>query len=334
MSFRNPASGPDGEPLGTDCALLGPLDASHLMIAMSGTHGAEGFCGSGVQTGWLRSGMFDTLPADTAVLLIHAINPYGFAHVRRVTEDNVDLNRNFVNHAGPLPRNHGYEQLREALCPKEWSQESEANSRAVFHDFAARNGEAALQSAITSGQYVDAEGIFYGGVGPTWSRTTLHNILAPFSGSVRHAAFIDLHTGLGPYGIGEIMCNHQAGERGHDVISRWWGSEATYYEDGTSSSSMLCGDTNIGVNEALPNSIVGGITLEYGTRPLTEMLDAVRADNWLYVYGDPRSRKGREIKAQIRDAFYPDRADWKDMVFERARYVMAHMLACVAAEQE
>src|SRR4051812_38402055 len=81
-SHINPAKGPSGETLSTDTAWFGPSDASRLLLCMAGTHGAEGFCGSGIQTGWLESGLMARLPADTAVLLIHAINPYGFAWVR------------------------------------------------------------------------------------------------------------------------------------------------------------------------------------------------------------------------------------------------------------
>ena len=43
--------GPAEEELTTDLAWLGPAAASHVLVTISGTHGAEGFCGSGVQTG-------------------------------------------------------------------------------------------------------------------------------------------------------------------------------------------------------------------------------------------------------------------------------------------
>jgi hypothetical protein len=45
---------------------------------------------------------------------------------------------------------------------------------------------------------------------------------------------------------------------------------------------------------------------------------ALRADNWLHAHGRPDSRQGRAIKEQIRAAFFPDRDDWKEMVWERA----------------
>ncbi|HEX6118581.1 MAG TPA: DUF2817 domain-containing protein, partial [Dongiaceae bacterium] len=60
------------------------------------------------------------------------------------------------------------------------------------------------------------------------------------------------------------------------------------------------------------------------------MMNAVRADNWLYVHGDLASPQGRDIKARIRAAFYPDKDDWKDMVVERGHYVMKRMLRCLA----
>ena len=80
--YRNPAKGAEGEELSSDMLLIGPADAERLLIVTSATHGAEGFCGSAIETGWLQSGIFTQLPADTAVLLVHAINPYGFAWVR------------------------------------------------------------------------------------------------------------------------------------------------------------------------------------------------------------------------------------------------------------
>ena len=91
--------GPSGEMLACDAAFRGPEDARDVLLVSSGTHGVEGFCGAGCQAELLRSGLLDRLPARTAVLLVHAVNPYGFAWLRRTNEDNIDLNRNFVDHS-------------------------------------------------------------------------------------------------------------------------------------------------------------------------------------------------------------------------------------------
>lgn len=325
---RNPATGAEGEDLTTDVALAGPEDARRLLIVLSGTHGAEGFCGSGIQVGWLSAG--EPLPADTAILMIHAINPYGFSHVRRVTEDNVDLNRNFIDHGNAKPENPGYDALRAFICPNDWTEESEQRNLAALRAYAARHGMDALETAIASGQYVDPQGVFYGGTQPTWSNRMLRAILAPFAATAKQVAFIDLHTGIGPYGFGEIMSNHPARDPGHQIMQQWWGGEATYFDDGTSSSYYVVGDTQLAVNQTLPDAQIAGITLEYGTIPeKTDMMNAVRADNWLYVHGDVNSQKGRAIKAQIRAAFYQEKDNWKDMVVERGHYVMRRMLKCL-----
>jgi hypothetical protein len=317
-SHANPATGPSGEALSTETAWLGPSDAGRLLLGMAGTHGAEGFCGSGIQTGWLETGVFTRLPADTAVLLVHAINPYGFAWVRRVNEDNIDLNRNFIDHAHPAPDSPRYRALRDAICPRDWSTESEAGVRRQFTVYAAEHGTMALQEAIMRGQYFDAQGVCYGGTGDSWSNRTLRAILEPHAGHVRNFAFIDLHTGLGPYGYGEIISNHLAGDSDNERVQLWYGTEATSANDGSSTSTLISGDIHIGVQQSLPRAEGTGITLEYGTVPSGEMMNAIRADNWLHVHGNLDSAQGREIKAEIRAAFYPEKDDWKDMVFDRA----------------
>lgn len=340
-SVRNPAAGPadalcessglhpmrSDDALSTDAAWIGPRTATRLVYVLSGTHGVEGFCGSGIQVGWLQQGLHKELPADTALLLTHAINPYGFAWERRVTEDNVDLNRNFVAHPGDYPHNAGYEALQHAICPAEWSDEAIGAADRILLGYMQEHGPMALQAAIMSGQYSHAQGVFYGGRRETWSNRTLLDLLRPHGARVRQVAFIDLHTGLGPYGVGEIMNNHTAGEPAFDRVSQWFGGEATSTEAGSSSSAPVSGDITLGVQRALPQAEVTAVTLEYGTVPVKEVLDAVRADNWLHAHGDLQARQARAIKAQIRAAFYPEADDWKDMVFERSVDVLRRAIA-------
>src|SRR5579859_736769 len=174
--YVNPVKGPAGEELTTDVARLGPANAARVLMTVSATHGAEGFCGSGIQIASFASGFGKALPADTALVVVHAINPYGFAWVRRVTEENCDLNRNFVDHAKPLPRNEAYDELVDAICPHEWTTASLTEAQRTLDAFAQKHGMAALQQAVSGGQYNDPDGIFYGGLAPTWARETLFRV--------------------------------------------------------------------------------------------------------------------------------------------------------------
>ena len=116
---------------------------------ISATHGAEGFCGSGAQVDWLRRGESSRLPNGVAVLMIHAINPYGFAWLRRVTHENVDLNRNWVDFDAPLPGNPGYDELAEAIVPASWTDEAQAKAAKVLGAYAEANGFMGLQQALS-----------------------------------------------------------------------------------------------------------------------------------------------------------------------------------------
>lgn len=317
-NYRHPGAGPEGENLSTDVAWLGPQDAERVLLTISGTHGAEGFCGSGAQVGWFESGLAGEMPEDIAYIAIHAINPHGFAWLRRVTEDNVDLNRNFVDFSAALPDNEAYDELAEALCPPDWDDATIAASRVVLAAFAEAHGTNALQTAISGGQYNHPDGIFFGGAAATWSHRTLKQIFLRHLARVKDIAVVDYHTGLGPRGHGERICPAGPDSPGLARVRDWYGDDHTCPALGTSSASEIQGFNIIGMEQAAPQAAMTAVALEYGTLPTEEVKLALRADNWLHLHGELDSAKGRAIKAQIREAFYQDADDWKTMVWERA----------------
>src|SRR5205823_5190293 len=119
-AFPTPAAGPDGEPLDLtiDAAVHGAERPRRVVLLTSGLHGVEGLVGSAVQVAVLDRLAGRQPPPDTAVVLLHALCPYGFDQLRRANEDNVDLNRNFLRpgeaFAGSPP---GYAALDHLLNP-------------------------------------------------------------------------------------------------------------------------------------------------------------------------------------------------------------------------
>ena len=124
--------GPENKELFVDVAVLGPQDPENLLVLISGTHGVEGFCGSGCQVGYLTDQLYEALSPTSGAMLIHALNPFGFAWRRRVNEGNVDLNRNFHDFAAPLPSSERYEALHDWLIPTEWEGEQREQADAVL----------------------------------------------------------------------------------------------------------------------------------------------------------------------------------------------------------
>lgn len=329
-SWRNPTLGPDGGRLFLDMARLGPDDASRMLVLTSGTHGVEGFCGSGSQIAWLRNGGAGRLPEDTGVLLIHAVNPHGFAWIRRVNEDNVDLNRNFVDHSKPHPENPGYDELAGAIKPPRWDEAALAEAQRTLDAYIQKHGLFGFQQAVTGGQYRHADGIFYGGQRPTWSNDTIRRLVREELGQAKRIGVIDFHTGLGPFGHGELIATALPDSPAMARTKRWYGDEVTSPEGGTSTSAVVVGVMVDAFTQEAPQAEVTSIAIEYGTHPVQEVLHAVRQDNWLHHHGDPASPQGREMKAFIKERFYPAADRWKEMVWQRAEEVIGRALRGLA----
>jgi hypothetical protein len=313
-SYVHPERDPDGGELATDVAWIGAADAPAVLVLVSGTHGVEGHCGSGAQVDWLRRGEAAHRAANTAVMLVHAINPYGFAWSRRVTHENVDLNRNFIDFSGPLPENPAYDALADAVKPATWTEESRAASRAVLLGYARDHGFPALVQAMSGGQYSHPDGIFYGGSGETWSRRTLTQIFRERLSAASDVGIIDYHTGLGPVGYAEQIVSAMRDTEEYRRAALWHGLAVASQSGGESVSAKLAGDWLDATPGLMPHARVTGIALEYGTVESNEVLEALRADNWLHAHGDPLSPEGQAIKAQIRAAFYVDDDVWRGMV--------------------
>jgi hypothetical protein len=332
FNYQNPVTGPNGESLSTDVARFGPPDAERRLLVVSGTHGAEGFCGSGIQVGLLSAAGSVSLPKGTSMTLVHAINPFGFAWLRRVNEDNIDLNRNFVDHgSGDYPPNSGYDELAEFLVPKHWDPEAQRISQSALDRYGEKNGLFALQAAISLGQYDHPEGLFYGGRAAAWSRRIFEEIVVEQFSGAKFAAFVDLHTGLGPHGYGEPICLHERGSPGHLRAVAWYGEDVTtpYVGDddnGDSSSPAINGPLSLGCAAMAPSTDWTSIALEFGTQPIDDVIGALRADAWLHAYGDLGSTQGHEIKKNIRNAFYGDTPSWKQTIGTRGREIVTGAL--------
>src|SRR5262249_3887415 len=217
--------GPRGEALVVDVARIGCESAESLLVIISGTHGVEGFCGSGCQVGYLTDRLYDALSPKSTVLLIHALNPFGFAWIRRVNEDNIDLNRNFHDFSRPLPSSSAYEALRGWLLPKDWTGEERKKADAALLKYIKEKGLPAVQAEISGGQYTCDDGLFFGGKKETWSNRTLRKLLAKeITPAVKKIAVLDIHTGLGPPGFGEPIYLGPT-LSGFDLAKKWYGPE-------------------------------------------------------------------------------------------------------------
>jgi hypothetical protein len=322
QSHLHPLIGRDGEALAMDVVREGPLDADNLLIVSSGCHGVEGYCGSGVQVQALQDSAWREAAQahKVAVLYVHALNPYGFSHVRRVTHENVDLNRNFQDFSQPLPLNEDYREVEPLLLPEFWPPNA-ANQQATA-DYIAQHGMTGLQAAVTRGQHQYPDGMFFGGAGPTWSNLTLRKVLQQHARQTQRLAWIDLHTGLGPSGVGEriFAC---ADDAAAFVRARaWWGSKITSIYDGSSTSAFLTGLMWMAAYQECPQAEYTGLALEYGTQPMDKVMMALRAEHWLHNHPQASADLKAQIKQDLMEAFYTDTDEWRTQILAQAQEAM------------
>ena len=326
QSFEHPQKGRDGETLAMDVAVDGNPDAQNMLIVSSACHGVEGYCGSGVQvfaakdSEWLAKARL----AGVAVLYIHALNPHGFSWLRRTTHENVDLNRNFQQFEQPLPENEAYAALHSLLLPTIWPPAPD--NEAAISSYIQTNGVRAYQSAVSQGQYAFADGMFFGGQEPTWSNRTLRQVLRSYGSKAKRIAWMDLHTGLGPSGVGERIFACRDEPAALERARAWWdgggATPVTSFYDGSSNSARLTGLMWGAMYDECPQAEYTGIAMEYGTQPILEIIRALRGDHWLHLHANAAPALRASIHSKMMDAFYVDTDAWRSQIIVQARQAL------------
>ncbi|MGZ5030627.1 MAG: DUF2817 domain-containing protein [Methylobacter sp.] len=314
-------TGPEGEELFTDTIWIGPEDASRVLVLLGGTHGIEGFAGSAVQIDQLNliAEGHVVIPDNTAVLMVHALTPWGYAWQRRCDANGIDLNRNIVNFSQPLPENKDYELLKDTFYLADAVQR-----KVAFAEFERQHGRVALEKAISAGQYCDPSGPFYGGAAPAHGRRVCEELMRQYHLQERDLAVIDLHTGLGSYGYGEIICDHEPNSGGAHTASRWYGESVALPLLGTSSSVPKIGLLDYAWH-AIMNERSCYITLEFGTFSTDQLFEILLRDHQLWAQSNNEQAR-LEHRKIMHHHFCPDDRAWREMLLFRARQVIAQGL--------
>jgi len=330
-------SGPDGEPLCMDAAYLGADDPERLLLVLSGVHGFEGPAGSAVQTMLLRRA--PRLARDTGALFIHAVNPYGFAHWSRATEDNIDLNRSFVDRSAALPSNPEYGAFHPYFCPDILDEAAIARTRKFIESYEAQFGAERASSAIGAGQYDHPDGLYYGGQAEPWSVAALFRLIdaAFIRNRLSFVALVDLHTGRGAYGEPFFVNFDSPDSQEFEQAAQWWGREMLMKKDELGSKYKHAGPPPRhglvlrGIRRHLAPATLAGCVVEFGTYDLWTMYRAELADRWVRFKGKRNRQRAQELQAEAFRAFNPDDAAWRNAVLASGPQIVLDALAGLEA---
>src|SRR5690606_31504118 len=254
----------------------------------------------------------------------------------RTNENNVDLNRNFVDFSRGAPANPGYQELHPYLCPADTSEPGRARARAGMDAWIAQHGLSAFYAAVFNGQYDEPRGVMYGSRQREWSNVALEQIAQDWLAQADHVAFIDWHTGLGEYGQPFFLCFNEAGGPEWNECCRWWGRERVEHETGFGGASRprYSGLVFQGMRRFCRHASFAGAVVEFGTTPPDTTIHGLQLDNQLR-YGshqlDTATRNG--LLTEAMESFCPSDPAWRVGVVEAGVAIAVQALEGLASWQ-
>jgi hypothetical protein len=172
--------------------------------------------------------------------------------------------------------------------------------------------------------------LFYGGTAPSWSNLTWRVYLESLPESIELLAHVDVHTGLGPFGYGEIVYSLPAGLPALGLARQWYGDLGLRVAgSGDSAATPIGGTMNHAIVEADIDAESTSVSLEFGTVEFRRMFEALRADNWLRTRLRGGSAEEEQIRRELMSCFYPANSGWQDAVVSRCTEVVARTVASV-----
>ena len=303
------ARGPDREVLYIDATVVGEPSPLTLVVN-SGVHGPELYAGSACQCALIAAPPLEGIQ----LVLVHAINPWGAAHVRRNNENNVDLCRNFTDPEQKSPRNDDYDELHErlAVCGAHTPAGRQAKLR--LGEMARSWGEKRYNEALLGGQYKHRDGFAFGGFAPSESRQVLESWLPELCSGSEHVVLLDLHTGLGSPGKATPI-SMQSGP-GLAMAQGWFGDEliapVAHAEQVEAQFPCVHGHTTAGHERLFVQSVVS-LIIEFGTHAHDRITDALLRDHWA-EHEDIHPADKALIKDYLLESFAPADPQWMDEV--------------------
>jgi polar amino acid transport system ATP-binding protein len=311
--IAHPLTGPDGEVLATTVVRLGPMGAPNVLFAISGVHGIEGYFGSAMMAEALtRREELLALTPDTAVVMVHLVNPWGTAWSSRENEDNVELLRgNYYRHH-PKPPNAVFADFYDTMRFGATATLDEfLANRVHFQELVDRHGLEPLMTAIVDGQDSHPDAIVYTGTGPTWSKRLLDDVVRRHLPGAQQVVVLDLHTAVGPPGETVVFHGMPDDDVRAQLVVRCFG-ELWPNHEGLEFYDWFA--------ELVPGVRTISLTCEAGTEQLGPLDHYIfPLDVWIKCYGDRNDPAAAPHLARYRRFFYPEHEEWMASVLSHGR---------------
>ena len=327
------ARGPDGQELTIDCVAFGAEQPSRALLVLSGVHGVEGFVGSALQCDLIDRLDPTALPSDMAVVVVHAVNPWGMAWWRRQNEHNVDLNRNWRRDDQTPIHNDAYDEIHPLACPDTPELPTIDVLFAAAGQLVADRGLVWVRDGITTGQYRHPNGLHFGGDRTEESTAVIERLVVERLASARRVLTIDLHTGHGPCGAITFLSDQPHDSPQDEFLRTRFGSariEATV-DNPDATTGTKSGQIANGVRQLLDDAVCFASSMEIGTASDEEQLIATYQEQWVHRHGDRNDSDHTAAIWAYRCCFTPDDPEWESQAMAAGREQLDNAVAAVAS---
>ena len=294
-----------------------------LVIITGGIHGIEAYTGSALQFEFLKASLDPELLKKTGFLFIHAVNPFGFYFNRRVSENNVDLNRNFS--AGPKQfsgKSESYQKFDDFLNPTMPLDASRLHDLGLFTESLiklARYGKKQLTQIVVGGQYQNPNGIYYGGQKLEPNVAIIKEEFLRVGKPYEKILHLDLHTGYGKRGELHFFSNRNASKSPgfKEIFTGFeidYGDDKDFYETSGSFDRFT-------VN-TFPKKQVIPMTLEFGTMDSQTIMGGFYSlrnmiyENQGFHHGYTDKESKQRVEKIFSNMFNPSDKAWRDKVMK------------------
>ncbi|SER59073.1 M14 family metallopeptidase [Salipaludibacillus aurantiacus] len=302
-------------------------EKQELIIITTGEHGIEGYTGSAFLQLFIEEYMPLINPETTGLRLVHAVNPWGMRHFRRVTENNIDLNRNYIrdweNTAGAVDET--FARKKEIFLPgsriENLSTHKRELNKALTEAFT--HEELAVLKDGPPGQYKYKRGIYYGGNSFDEPAQKLKSRYFDWVKEYSHPVHIDIHSGGGPKDDLTLIFT-KSDKRSEEELQK----ELSYKQVVKSDDDNVYGESNLylqeSVRENFPQKRTVTCLFEFGTiaETLNDLVFCTQTminENQLYFNGVLEREDEKEIIRDFRRLFYPDKKEWRKQVIDKGR---------------
>jgi hypothetical protein len=310
-----------------------------LLVLQSGIHGPEGASGAAAQFYFMTNYLQSLQDKRVDVLIIHAMNPWGYKNVRRNDETNTNLNRNFSSDGSDYRfDNASYRRFRDVFEPQG------PVSNVFWGSFRGTLGfvggyvgsgfsSAPLDNGLNNGQYEYPQGINYGGRAPRPQQAFLEQKIGPIlARPYKKTLYLDFHTGLGGNGVLSVILGKQPAPGPKQDLQQMLGpykANGIEITDPTTTPGFFAtyGDVIdfVPTLSSHPQSFLA-VTMEYGTMGLdaiNELRSANRMilDSEKYNFHCTSQEICAEVDTNTREMFNPSDPVWRHKVLREADLV-------------